>query len=409
MYRHRGSIIKLFAERELSQWLRLRFDVAESQIGSARDDYILNVNEDEYIAHLTDTCFVDNLVLKFEDVTCEQYEADVQTQDYGRVVSSKRNIIKYYIPYEGNPDLLGTTPSNRILWSIEVSVEEQCVCFEVPDAIGNAERINHESKQVMGSMQTQCQHVWDEVEKYNTGIETRLRPLFISRKNELLKHRNILAKLDVPLRKRDNTSETFAVPAPQKKQKISIRKPEVHEVGFSPEPNLDEKVYNQILKVLHDVGKQFEKMPSLYEGKSEEELRDAFLVFLETNFEGSATGETFNKTGKTDILLRHDGNNVFIAECKIWTGPKGLLDTITQLLGYLTWRDSKAAVMMFVRNKDILSVLESAKEAVPGHANCDSEVDERDDSWFNYRFHLNDDPNRKLHLAVLLFHFPPPK
>lgn len=85
------------------------------------------------------------------------------------------------------------------------------------------------------------------------------------------------------------------------------------------------------------------------------------LLILEPNFEGSATGETFNKTGKTDILLRHEGNQCVIAELKFWHGQKGFLDTITQLLGYLTRRDSKAAVAMFVKNKNFSSVLEIAQ------------------------------------------------
>ena len=401
-----GPTIKLFYERKLSEWLLARFDQVKSQICRKEDDYILNVNEDDYIAHLVDICTVENLVLNTEDASVTQYEEEIQTEDYGRPVSIKCNIIKYHIPYEGDPKLLGMMANRMIMWSIEVSVEEGCVCFGIMDRDGNADRINHESKDVMKNMQLQCGHVQTEVEKFNSRLKSRLRPLFDDRKNELLRHRNIVAKLDVPFKKRDNAPETFAIPAPQKKQKIRFSEPKVHEAGFSPEPTLDESAYNEILKILHAHGKRFEKLPSMYKGKEEEDIRDAFLVFLEESFEGSATGETFNKTGKTDILLRYDGDNAFIAECKFWTGPKGLGDTITQLMGYLTWRDSKAAVMMFVNRKDFSAVLESAKKAVPEHPNFDSVVDEREDSWFNYRFHLNGDPNRKLYLAVLLFHFP---
>ena len=44
--------------------------------------------------------------------------------------------------------------------------------------------------------------------------------------------------------------------------------------------------------------------------------------FIFMTIEGQATGETFNAAGKTDILLRIDGKNVFIGECKFWKGPK---------------------------------------------------------------------------------------
>jgi hypothetical protein len=73
-------------------------------------------------------------------------------------------------------------------------------------------------------------------------------------------------------------------------------------------------------------------MPSTYKNKGEEELRDHILLLLEPNFEGSATGETFNKSGKTDILLRYDGKNVFIGECKFWKGVRLFLILLTNYL-----------------------------------------------------------------------------
>lgn len=86
-----------------------------------------------------------------------------------------------------------------------------------------------------------------------------------------------------------------------------------------------------------------ERHPSTYAGKDEETLRDHFLMILDTHFE-SVTGETFNRNGKTDILIRHEKSNVFVGECKFWRSEKSLIKTIDQLLDYLTWRDSKAAV-----------------------------------------------------------------
>ena len=161
--------------------------------------------------------------------------------------------------------------------------------------------------------------------------------------------------------------------------------------------------------MIHNAGKQFERQPSTYADKEEEHLRDNILVVLEPNFEGSATGETFNKKGKTDILLRHEGSNVFIAECKFWKGKVSFLKTITQLLSYLTWRDSKAAVIMFVQNKNFTSVLETAISAISEHSNYVDFKNSTEETWHNYKFHLNDDPNRHLNLAVMLYHIPEQK
>jgi hypothetical protein len=105
-----------------------------------------------------------------------------------------------------------------------------------------------------------------------------------------------------------------------------------------------------------------EKKPALYKDKDEEGLRDQFLFILETRYEGiSATGETFNKKGKTDIILKYtaDNTNLFVAECKFWKGASEFHQAIYQLFDrYLTWRDSKVALILFVQNRDFTKVLE---------------------------------------------------
>jgi hypothetical protein len=58
-----------------------------------------------------------------------------------------------------------------------------------------------------------------------------------------------------------------------------------------------------------------------------------YLVQLNGQYQGAATGETFNHTGKTDILIRHENKNIFVAECKFWGGYEELIATTTQLLG----------------------------------------------------------------------------
>lgn len=179
------------------------------------------------------------------------------------------------------------------------------------------------------------------------------------------------------------------------------------EKGFKPEPTLNEESYRHILKLINDVGKNFERMPSVYKGKGEEDLRDHILMTLDPNFElGSASGETFNKSGKTDIQLRYDSSVIFIAECKFWTGEKGYLNTISQLLNYLTWRDTKASVIIFVKQQDFSSIIEKVKTSTKNHENYLSYENNTDENWFNYRFHINGDKNRELELAIQLYHLP---
>jgi hypothetical protein len=138
----------------------------------------------------------------------------------------------------------------------------------------------------------------------------------------------------------------------------------------------------------------------------EEALRSHFLVQLNGHYEGQATGETFNYQGKTDILIRSEGRNIFVAECKFWGGPKKLTETIDQLLGYSCWRDTKVAVILFNRNKDFSKVLEAIPAAVKAHPNRKRDLGPISETNFRYVFAHRDDRNREMVLTVLAFDVP---
>ena len=98
---------------------------------------------------------------------------------------------------------------------------------------------------------------------------------------------------------------------------------------YQPEPILPTEQYEHVLSVMQDMALVMERSPSAFQAMGEESLRIHFLVGLNGHYEGQATGETFNGAGKTDILIRVDGKNIFIAECKFWGGPKVLVELST--------------------------------------------------------------------------------
>ena len=151
-----------------------------------------------------------------------------------------------------------------------------------------------------------------------------------------------------------------------------------------------------------------ERSPSAFQTMGEENLRHQFLVQLNGQFEGAAAGETFNFSGKTDILIRVKDRNIFIAECKFWSGEKNFLDTITQLLNYLSWRDTKAAVIIFNRNQNFSGVLNTIQEALPKLPNLKRGPTEEADTRFRSIFGNPSDPHREIILTVLAFDVPRP-
>lgn len=189
---------------------------------------------------------------------------------------------------------------------------------------------------------------------------------------------------------------------------VQASKPVIQKVAV-PTATLPNEVYFDILDTTYNYLSGLEKKPSLYRGKDEEDLRDLTLSFLETRYERTtATGETFNKGGKTDILIRNDrGENLFIAECKVWHGAKEFSQAINQLFdNYVTWRDTKVALILFVRNKNFSQVLERIKVVTKEHPYFISEVGARGESSFSYRFRHPEDSQRVINFEIMAFACP---
>ena len=175
---------------------------------------------------------------------------------------------------------------------------------------------------------------------------------------------------------------------------------------FTPEPELEMQEYESILEIITNMVSVIERSPQSFKNMKEEDLRQHFLVQLNGQYAGQATAETFNVGGKTDILLRVNDKNIFIAECKFWRGAKSFVETIDQLLGYVQWKDSKTAILLFNRNKNLSDVLKQIPELVKKHPNFKREIQYSSETGFRFVMHHKDDRNREIHLTVLAFEVP---
>lgn len=178
----------------------------------------------------------------------------------------------------------------------------------------------------------------------------------------------------------------------------------------APEPELLGGEYDNILSILNSMALVLERDPKGFVSMNEESLRSHFLVHLNGRYKGRATGETFNHQGKTEILIRADNRNVFITECKFWRGDESLRRTIDQVLSYLSWRDTKTAVLVFSRNSRFSDVLTRIPVVVRQHP-CYLQELRRDDetTTFRYLFRSREDPGRHLFLTVMAFNIPQPE
>lgn len=382
----------------------------KTSIQKEKEDYILNVRQEQYIDYLFEKHKIDIIKILDENMTAEEEEEPLPPELYHQSYFSNSNgltpIIYYKIPFEGDEGLLDYISSTIRYSSIpRAYVNNNEIIKRIVVSNNDYIRSEREFEKFKGDIKDHVRSLNHDLKIFNSNLKKYISDIFMLRKEEFLKRSELKSRLTVPIKKKDGVPQTFSIPSIKVKKKITV-KPTLRTESLVPDPTLADETYNDILTVINDMGKQFERIPSVYSDKGEEDLRDHFLMLLEPRFDGSATGETFNKSGKADILLRYDGGNVFVGECKFWTGAKGFLKTIDQLLGYLTWRDSKTSVIMFVRNKDFTSVIQSAKESIQTHENFIKFVNEKDESWFNYIFHLNGDKNKEIKVAIMLYHTP---
>ena len=171
-------------------------------------------------------------------------------------------------------------------------------------------------------------------------------------------------------------------------------------------PTLGDAAYLKILDYVLKIGANLEKFPTTRH-LNEEGLRDYLLPFLNAvSKHHSATGEAFNREGRTDILIQDpDGNNIFIAECKLWNGRAKLKEGLDQLLTrYVNWRDEKVALLVFTKEgTDFSEIITKADRAVREHPRCSEFVEERRPTSFSYVFRRSDDVNKKVKLELILF------
>lgn len=411
--------MRAFGKQLLNEYLRQRINYIEKEILSEPRNQILNVNELSYIDYLVSKYKIENIALDWEGMTRSDYERSVPKSALppnvlfgsGMIPSDQHTVlqlmVRCHVKFSGNAGLFEYLPLTSVSPLPNYQVNGDELTFEIADNPSDPTSIERELKLSKDCLTMQMNNINSELVQYNTSLEKQVSNLFKKRKAELLRQQQLLERINMPMRQSDD--ERLRNIIPLVKKTIIVPKPPTSNTNYQPEPAISEENYHDILEMCHRLGVGMERHPRLYcnaDGsvRDEESLRDAFLLPLVLQFD-SVTAETFNKKGKTDILIQHQGQNAFAAECKFWGGTKLHYETIDQILRYLTWRDSKAAILYFVKRKKLQPVIDQIRDETPKHPCFVKDAGMKCDSWFNYQFHLLTDETRNVQLAVLFFHF----
>lgn len=387
-------------------------DLIRKEIERFPPNQVLATAEDDLLGYLIEKYALHVPRLKADDAYVERHsetQIDVSHRfDYGfprgggdRHVPGHEVVIA--IPHCGDPDLFHIRASTFTVSPPRISVGNGNVYLRFANVSLDGERIKAEMNRLTTAINEHLGYLRRDFDAWNQRMPSFAREALSERKRRLLAQNNVVASIGLPMKRRADDALTYAVP--EVRRKINLAPPPVPKQAFRPEPALDGAEFDHILNIIGKVAIVFERNPSTFSKLGEEALRDNILVHLNGHYE-SATGETFNAAGKTDILIRSGEKNVFIGECKFWHGQKGYIDTLDQLLSYLTWRDTKAAAIIFNRNKNFSEVLLTIRETTEKHQNFKRALPPLGETSFRYTFRQNGDDSRELHLAVLVFDIP---
>ena len=386
----------------------------EEEIEDWDENQLLNASVDDFCKYLVKKYRIDAPVLDRDNIALDRRETQVDVsrdrfraiEDRSKPVYIPGTEIEITVPFTGEADVfkirlpayaLNPSPPRG-------KVEDGTITFSITGPDLERDEVRRKIDETVDRIDNHLTRIRADVDRLNSELDSIARDCIEQRRERLLRDQNLVASLGFKLKQRGDASKTYR--ASDVRRKITPRPPQASSMPYKPEPALDDADYEHILEVIKNMVQVMERSPSAFSAMPEETLRWHFLVQLNGHYEGQATGETFNYKGKTDILVRSEGKNIFIAECKYWGGPKTLLETIDQLLGYSSWRDTKVAVIVFNRNKGFTKVLETIKSKTKEHPNYKRELDIPSETSFRFIFAHRDDLNRELTLTIMAFDIP---
>ena len=401
----------LFAEPHLDDQLHERQRQITAEVDAIPEDQFLISSDQEVVEHVIPKFVVEPIMLQLDATSMNKAETKVDVSgDPMRMVRpghrgpflTPGTRVDVDIPYAGEDWIFRyrTNPWSTMFPCAEVKRGSLRISISLPhDA--EPERFKETYDRELGLIREYVDRARAQVAAYNESLETLVRQAATNRRARLGKHADIADLLDIPLATKDGAPSIAPV-------RIEMRQPPALPVppktGFAREPGITGETYERILHFIRHQGRTFETTPGTYALHDEEGLRNIILAQLNGQFEGAAMGEVFRGSGKTDICIETDSRAAFVSECKLWAGPASLTRALNQLLSYLTWRDSKASVIVFnTRNRDFSKILPKIPDAIRGHGLFLRDLPCEENGEWRVLMRSEEDEGRRVTVHVFLF------
>lgn len=382
--------MELFSDYNTSQFIENQKMDVKNEINRLTNDEICNTPIDELLDYFGHKYKIDLIEVEheFDYINYDVKETNKKVyNEFHRHLPFEKEYyyidaykIIYEIPFEGCEELLYLKPSSYIWNKFEVDnifrpteQNEGKIVFskvygrkEINEKENLKEFTKNEFNKDFSNYIKMIEYVNSDISVYNEELGDNIKTLLENRLEKAKDYINVREKLDIPLKLNSNAPNIK--PIRLKKVKKDKNR-EFPKLKSSPiEYSISDDDYENIKNIINLTCISMEKLARTFCKFQEEELRDVILSNLNTHYQNNATGETFNKRGKTDIHIPFENKSAYIGECKIWTGKEKFLAAIDQLFSYMRWRDTKTSLIIFnKKNKDFPKLIETIDDLLSKH------------------------------------------
>lgn len=398
----------LFRSEQLSRLIESNIESAVTQAKQLSIDIFEANGDSQIVEHIISQYQLAPLTIDAEqkEVTFEEVKVDAWKypgrmlfEDSPRPFPIPGYRVTWTIPFKGTSKLFDMEPSTSIMNFIQGSIDinRLKLSAELPADAADAANIEQQLKGQLNTVNKMTGYINNDLLRYSRKLHDQIATAVSARRQELDNILKLKSALKVNVETKQAASPLNQIPV--ELQTISP----LSETKDDPGAFITDEAYASIIKAIRNMGASMESSRAS-ESKDEEALRDTMLVGLNASMSsGSAGAELFRKKGKTDISIIFENKAAFIAECKLWKGEQYILDGVDQLLGYLTWRDAKTAMIIFNRhNKNFTAIQAQVGSIFTKHPAFIKKIAAPQGEG-RFVFKKPDDDNKLITLHVFLF------
>lgn len=397
----------------LGTFLRQRSEEALEHLDGLSDSSFSRATIDELTTNVCGLYAVERLELQTDKVTrMPTTPSKVGRADpAGALVRSRQLRAIFRIPYVGSDYLWRKVPDDEVkvivrgddpLTAFEVGgVDHLLLTFQVTDM--EPYQVANTRKSLLRHLEARVEWTNAKVDEFDQKLRIAVRGAIEHRVRLLETAESLDDASDVPLYR---VAEDEQVPLLVERKQVRPEPTAVPHSGDAAHHMMASEIYEDVVQTIDQMTRAMERTPTASK-LGEEEIRNLILFVLNANYRGAAAGEVFNGEGKTDILLRWENDNAFIGECKFWRGPAAFVAAVNQLHRYVTWRDTKAALIVFIRNGNPTEIMAKAREELRNHATFESELPKSTETRSDFVLRSTTDPSRSISVALVGVILPP--